>query len=133
MKKSVYIHIDEYGDKYYYQDKKMTKLHREDGPAVEYASGTKYWYRNGKCHREDGPAIELCDGDRAWYLNDMRHREDGPAIECSDGYRSWYLNGHEISEAEHTERTAKVVELTLEDIAQLAGVDVSKLKIVERK
>jgi hypothetical protein len=24
------------------------KLHREDGPATEYASGTKYWYLNGE-------------------------------------------------------------------------------------
>ncbi len=24
------------------------KLHREDGPAIEYASGTKYWYLNGE-------------------------------------------------------------------------------------
>lgn len=32
--------------------------HREDGPAVEYADGSKYWYQNGELHREDGPAIE---------------------------------------------------------------------------
>ncbi len=31
------------------------ELHREDGPAIEYTSGTKMWYQNGKLHREDGP------------------------------------------------------------------------------
>ena len=24
------------------------QLHREDGPAIEYADGRKYWYINGK-------------------------------------------------------------------------------------
>ena len=35
------------------------KLHRENGPAVEYANGHKEWYRNDKLHREDGPAVDL--------------------------------------------------------------------------
>jgi hypothetical protein len=37
--------LDIYGDKYYYID---NILHREDGPAIEAANGTKYWYINGK-------------------------------------------------------------------------------------
>jgi len=32
-------------------------------------SGSKRWYLNGKLHREDGPAIEWNDGDKRWYLN----------------------------------------------------------------
>jgi 2-hydroxychromene-2-carboxylate isomerase len=43
----VYIIINEYGHKYYYKDKAMTILHREDGPAIEFASGYKAWYSNG--------------------------------------------------------------------------------------
>lgn len=38
------IHINEYGDKHYYKDKAMTILHREDGPAIERADGSKFWY-----------------------------------------------------------------------------------------
>ena len=34
-----------------------------------YDNGTKYWYLNGKLHREDGPAIEWSSGNKAWYLN----------------------------------------------------------------
>lgn len=49
-----YIEIDEDGSKFYYKDKQMTILHREDGPAVEYSSGTKYWYLNGKAWYLDG-------------------------------------------------------------------------------
>ena len=69
------------------------RLHREDGPAVEYADGYKAWWVNGKRHREDGPAIEYTDGSKEWYLNGMRHRLDGPAYENADGSKEWYLNG----------------------------------------
>ena len=34
-----------------------------------YPDGYKYWYLNGKLHREDGPAIEWANGDKSWYLN----------------------------------------------------------------
>jgi hypothetical protein len=69
------------------------KLHREDGPAIEYASGTKIWYLNGKYHREDGPAIEWASGNKKWFLNGKLHREDGPAVEDTSGTKKWYLNG----------------------------------------
>ena len=48
------------------------RLHRINGPAVEYPSGNKFYYKNGKLHRDDGPAIELIDGSKFWYLNDKR-------------------------------------------------------------
>jgi hypothetical protein len=38
------------------------KLHREDGPAGEFADGTKRWYHYGKLHHEDGPADEYANG-----------------------------------------------------------------------
>jgi hypothetical protein len=46
--KAQYIEIDKYGDKFYYSDREMKILHREDGPAIEYANGAKSWYLNGK-------------------------------------------------------------------------------------
>jgi len=33
------------------------------------------WYLNGKRHREDGPAIEYADGSKSWYLNDKKYTE----------------------------------------------------------
>jgi len=33
-----------------------------------YDSGNKYWYLDGKLHREDGPAIEFSYGANEWYL-----------------------------------------------------------------
>jgi hypothetical protein len=69
------------------------KEHRVDGPAIERADGTKFWYLNGQQHREDGPAIEHPGGAKEWYLNGKLHRVDGPACEYSDGSKEWWLNG----------------------------------------
>jgi hypothetical protein len=68
-------------------------LHRLDGPAVEYASGTKCWYVNDKLHRLDGPAIEWKNGNKEWWVNGKRHRLDGPAIEWKHGNKEWLVNG----------------------------------------
>ena len=91
--KPQYIGIDENGDKFYYSDKELKIRHREDGPACEYADGTKIWYINGQ-----------------------RHREDGPAVEDANGHKYWYLNGKLLSEAEFNARNkssceGKVVEI----------------------
>ncbi len=60
---------------------------------IREINGTKEWYLNDKLHREDGPAIEYVDGSKAWYRNGKLHREDGPAIEYVDGSKLWFLNG----------------------------------------
>ena len=74
----------------------LGKLHREDGPALEWVDGGKEWYLNGKLHREDGPAVECADGDKSWWVNGKLHREDGPAVECADGDKSWWVNGEDV-------------------------------------
>ena len=50
--KAQYIKITQHG-KFYYSDKAMTICHREDGPAVEHASGDKAWWLNCKHLTED--------------------------------------------------------------------------------
>ena len=72
-----------------------------------YNNGDRFWYLNDKLHREDGPAIEFADGTKGWYLNGKRHRQDGPAIEWADGDKEWYLNGKKVTEEEHKKRTSK--------------------------
>ena len=106
MQQEQYIHVNEYGNKLYYKDEEMTILHREDGPAVEYASGYKSWYLNGK-----------------------RHRLDGPAVEGANGSKLWYRNGKLFTEEQFKEKINPVTELTLEDIATKLGFAVDKLKI----
>jgi hypothetical protein len=68
--------------------------------------GTKVWkLPNGICHREDGPAIEYFDGDKFWYINGLRHREDGPAVVYPNGFKCWYLSGIEYTEQEYKYKT----------------------------
>ena len=38
--------------------------------------GTKRWYLNDRLHREDGPAIEWVEGDKCWYLNDVSYTKE---------------------------------------------------------
>jgi len=78
--------------------------------------GTKRWHNEqGELHREGGPAIECANGTKYWYHNDKLHREDGPAIEWADGTKYWFVNGKELTEAEFKARTkscnGKVVEI----------------------
>lgn len=91
------------------------KLHRECGPAIECADGSKHWFLNGERHRIDGPAIEDANGDKEWFVNGLRHREDGPAIEDEDGYKAWYLNGVYHSREEFNRKmnpcSGKIVEI----------------------
>ena len=130
MSKEQFIHIDEHGAKCHYSDRKMKILHREDGPAFEYADGSKEWFINGKYHREDGPAFEDANGGKAWFINGKYHREDGPAFEDVNGYKEWYLNNKRLTEEEFNARM-NPVELTLDEIAKKFGVSVDKLKITK--
>ena len=86
--------IDKYGNKSWCNN--QGQLHREDGPAFEWANGNKEWWLNNRRHREDGPAIEKVNGTKAWFLNNQLHREDGPAIEWADGDKEWWLNDRQI-------------------------------------
>ena len=61
------VEVDVYGTRKYFNG--AHELHRTDGPAIERADGTKYWYQNGLRHRTDGPAIEWCDGDKWWFID----------------------------------------------------------------
>jgi len=101
-----YIYINENSSKFYYKDKEMKIRHREDGAAIEWNDGMKSWYLNGKLHREDGPAVEYPDGSKSWFLHDEK-----------------------LTEEEFKKKTAKEIVLTMDEIADKFGIDVSKLKI----
>ena len=84
----------------------------------------KEWYLNGKLHREDGPAVEYTNGDNYWYLNGKLHREDGPAVEYINGYKEWYLNGVKYSEEEYNKKRNPTKELTIQEISDILGYEV---------
>ena len=86
------------------------------------------WRLNGNLHRVDGPAIEWADGTKAWRLNGKRHREDGPAIEWADGIKAWWLNGIEYTEEEFLAKTRPTKELTIAEVEKLLGYPVKIIK-----
>ncbi len=101
------------------------KLHREDGPAIEYANGYKEWWVNDKRHRTDGPAVEW--GNKAWWVNGQRHRIDGPAIEFFTGNKEWWVNDKAYTEQEFIQMT-QGKELSIAEIEELLGY---KIKVVK--
>ncbi len=90
------------------------------------------WYLSGKLHRVDGPAIEWADGYKAWYLNGNLHREDGPAIECADGSKCWYLNGKEYTEAQWKKEITKIKNKNSCN-GKIVEIDGKKYKLIEEK
>jgi hypothetical protein len=40
-----------------------------------YDIGTKRWFLDDKLHREDGPAVEWSDGSKRWFLNGKEYTE----------------------------------------------------------
>jgi hypothetical protein len=34
------------------------------------AGGSKEWFQNGERHRLDGPAVEYADGSKEWFIED---------------------------------------------------------------
>ena len=101
--------------------------HRLDGPALQNASGDKYWFVNSKLHRIDGPAIEVATGEKYWYVNGQRHRTDGPAIEYPSGTKYWFINGKKMSEKQFDKWRAKnnpIKESRAENLKQLSSMEV---------
>ena len=91
--------------------------------------GAIRWYNEaGQLHREEGPAIEYADGTKVWYLNGQYHREDGPAKEWADGSKSWWLNGQFLTEEEFNKRTQPHQEMTVAQLEQELGY---KIKIIK--
>jgi hypothetical protein len=72
---------------------------------VEVCDGSTRWYKEGTgiLHREDGPAIEWSDGSKYWQKEGLLHREDGPAIEWANGDKTWYLKGKPYTEEKYNE------------------------------
>ena len=82
----------------------------------------------GQLHRLDGPAVEWADGSKAWWQNNRRHRLDGPAREWADGTNEWWQNGVKMTEKEFLAKTQSK-ELTMDEIAARFGIPVEQLKI----
>ena len=77
------IEVDRLGTRRYYNS--AGQVHRDEGPAVEHASGINEWCQNGVLHRKDGPAIDFGSGGGLWFIHGRR---------CSKKEHSdWVLKG----------------------------------------
>jgi len=80
-----------------------------------YNNRTEWYNMEGQLHREDGPAVEYANGDKYYYINGKYHREDGPAMEWRNGYKCYYINGKCLTKKEFDNRTKscenKIVEI----------------------
>lgn len=58
--------------------------------------GNKGWHLGLKLHRVDGPAIEFLGGTKIWFFEGKKHRIGGPAVEYPDGTKEWWVEGKHI-------------------------------------
>ncbi len=62
---------------------------------LETYINSKHWFKYDKLHRLDGPAIDYFNGSKQWIVDGLYHRLDGPAIEYSTGARHYYIRNRE--------------------------------------
>ena len=105
------VEVAKDGTRRYYNN--AGELHRDEGPAVEWADGSKGWFQNGQRHRIDGPAIERANGTKEWVQNGQRHRIDGVAIDYANGCKRWFINGAEMTEDEFNQLVMKMSEIAV--------------------
>lgn len=89
-----YITIDIFGTKEYLNDDHY--LHREDGPAIIFTKGNRWWKINGKFHNENSPAVREANGGIFWYLYDKPHCVNGPYVDHPSGFKRWAIDGKKI-------------------------------------
>jgi hypothetical protein len=90
--------------------------------------GTTRWFSDDNLHRENGPAIEYANGDKEYYLNGERHRENGPAVEWTNGDKVYYLNGIKLTETKFNQKTKKTKKSSCE--GKMVEIDGVKYKLV---
>jgi hypothetical protein len=61
--------VDMFGTVCHYNSNRQ--YHRLDGPAIEWANGSAFWYINGKRHRLAGPAVKYFGRYEEWFINDQ--------------------------------------------------------------
>ncbi len=60
--------------KYEYYNNNL-KEHRLGGPSIKTSHGNIWWYKKGMLHREDGAAVEYIDGGKYYHLNGNEYSE----------------------------------------------------------
>lgn len=63
--------IDQAGSEYWTRADDRTVIHREDGPAITWDDGARFWYYDGVNHNENGPSAIYADGSMHWHYHGM--------------------------------------------------------------
>jgi len=58
------------GSKFWLEDNGKLGRNVLDEPSIIYASGSKFWYRNGRLFRQNGPAVVYANGDTKYHFVD---------------------------------------------------------------
>ena len=65
---------------------------------LQLPDGTNIYTTDGRLHREDGPAIEFSNGTSYYFIDGVLHRDNGPAISCADPAGChWFKHGVAIT------------------------------------
>lgn len=64
-------------------------------------TGTVSWLLDGRLHRDDGPALEWFNGTCEWWWHGNRHRVGGPVVMWPTGTMQWWISGVQVSHADH--------------------------------
>jgi hypothetical protein len=52
--------------------KDLSEISKNHVSIIEYPDGTKYWFFKGKLHRENGPAVEYFNGNVEYWLHGIK-------------------------------------------------------------
>jgi len=77
------------------------------GPA-RIEDGNRYWYAQDRLHRQDGPAVEYSSGAVEYWWCGGYHREDGPALIDTDGSERYALDGNIFEDKKTWEHALRV-------------------------
>jgi hypothetical protein len=62
------------------------------GIVISLTTKNTMYYKKGNLHREDGPAIKGAEGSKSWFKEGNHHRTNGPAVEYPNGYKEWWID-----------------------------------------
>lgn len=72
--------------------------HREDGPAFIYSDGDHGWFFHGKLHRLNGPAVEyFSEGKYLWFIRGVFLGHDFPVWAKETGIDPYDIKEADIS------------------------------------
>jgi hypothetical protein len=101
IEKEIISLIDQDRSSYIFYKKGTTIKHNPSGPAVEWYTGSKEWYFNGKRHRLDGPAVDWKSDNKPF----------------TKRIKLWYINGCDITDK--IKQWAKERDIDLENLSDM--------------